>query len=161
MGGVETALILALRIGLRNSIQWPMTLMAVLAALLLAMGVLEQYLAIWKHRSVEGISFLFCGIDALGDLTSIISVIFESQLSVVGLVVYGVELFLWLGVFACGGYYKLVPWVKKQAARGVDVEGQHEQHEIALHDLPSSSSVFRIASGEAELRARHPIVGPS
>ena len=157
MGGIETALILALRIGQRHDVKWPLTLMAVLAALLLALGVLEQYLAIWRHRNVEGISFLFCGIDALGDLTSIISVIFERRLSVVGLVVYGVELTLWIGVFACGGYYKMIPWIKRKATRrsGVAVE---EQHRIALHDLPSSSSVFRTASGEAELRARHPIV---
>jgi len=62
MGGIEAALVFALRIGLERGVDWPVTLMAVLAACLLALGVLEQYLSIWKHKSVEGISFLFCGI---------------------------------------------------------------------------------------------------
>ena len=159
LGGVEAALIFALRVGVQRGTQWPVTLMAVLAALLLALGVMEQYLAIWKNRSVEGISFLFCGIDALGDLTSIISVIFERQVSILGLVIYSVELLLWMGVFACGCYFKLMPWTrrmieKKRLSNAANRRGPAVQHAVALHDIPSSTSVFRMAEGEYELRSR-------
>ena len=44
MGGVEVALIFALRFGLRRGIDWPITLMAVLAAGLLAAGGREALL---------------------------------------------------------------------------------------------------------------------
>lgn len=155
MGGIETALVFALRIAVQRGIHWPLTLMAVLAALFLALGVLEQYLAIWKNRSVQGISFLFCGIDALGDVTSMISVVFEPKLSVLGLVMYGVELVFWMGIFACGFYFKLLPWVVSRLKKIQPAGPASPIHNsIALHDMPSSTSVFRTASGQTELRSR-------
>lgn len=51
-----------------------MVLMAVLSACLLAAGVLTHYWDIYVHRTVRGISFLFVGIDAAGDLFSLVSV---------------------------------------------------------------------------------------
>ncbi|KAF2173935.1 hypothetical protein M409DRAFT_16204 [Zasmidium cellare ATCC 36951] len=156
MAGIEVALVYALRMGVRRHVHWPVTLMAVLAALFLALGVLRHYWDIYVHRTVRGISFLFVGIDALGDLTSIISVVFQPKLDVLGLVIYGTELVLWIGIFACGGYYNLVPWIrKKQRERRAPA---HElgpaQHGIGLHDLPSSTSVFRTPSSDMELRSR-------
>jgi hypothetical protein len=47
--------------------------MAVLSATLLALGVGRHYLDIYQTRTVRGISFIFVGIDALGDLTSLLS----------------------------------------------------------------------------------------
>jgi len=160
-GGIEAALIFALRNGLQNGTTWPLTLMAVLAALFLALGVLEQYLAVYKSRSVRGISFLFCGIDALGDVTSIVSVCFEPQLRVVGLVGYGVELVLWVGIFGAGVWFGMAPWVRKAVAKdqvredgGGDVEGGSAG--VALGEMPSSTSVFRTASNASDLRERRP-----
>ena len=74
MGSVEAALIFGLKIAERRSLTWPATLMAVLAAALLAAGVLRHYWDIWTHRTVRGISFIFVGIDAAGDLFSLISI---------------------------------------------------------------------------------------
>ncbi|EOD44262.1 putative pq loop repeat protein [Neofusicoccum parvum UCRNP2] len=114
MAGVEAALIVALRIGVDRGTRWPLTLMSVLAAVFLAAGVLRHYWDIWVHRTVRGISWLFVGIDAAGDLFSLVSVIFQPELDVLGMVTYGVELVLWMGVFACGGYFNLWPWIKKR-----------------------------------------------
>jgi uncharacterized membrane protein HdeD (DUF308 family) len=72
-GGIETALIFALRIGMLNGTRWPVVLMGVLSAVLLALGVLRHYYDIYIHRTVRGISFLFVGIDAAGDVFSLIS----------------------------------------------------------------------------------------
>lgn len=166
MGGVETGLVLAVRAGQERGIEWPTKLMAALAALFLSLGVLEQYLAIWKNRSVEGISFLFCGIDALGDITSIVSVCFEPSLSILALVMYGVELLLWTGIFACGAYFKIVPWTKRKVVtRRQQVDRQatssDSPHGIRLHQLSSSTSVFRVASSSSGTRSRpQPIQTP-
>jgi len=103
MAGVQAALIIALRTAKDKHIQWPLTLMAVLSAALLAAGVLRHYWDIYVHRTVRGISFLFVGIDAAGDITSLISVLFQPKLDILGLAIYGTELVLWTGVFACGG----------------------------------------------------------
>ncbi|KAF2722318.1 hypothetical protein K431DRAFT_222297 [Polychaeton citri CBS 116435] len=160
MGGIEAGLVFALRAGIRNGVHWPVTLMAVLAALFLALGVLRHYWDIYRHRTVRGISFIFVGIDAMGDLTSLLSLVFEAKLDVLGLVIYATELALWIGVFACGGYYNLAPWVgKKLEARrsdnrssAVNRDDPGDHNAIALRDMPSSTSVFRTTSGELQRR---------
>ena len=43
---------------------------------------------IYRERTVHGISFIFVAIDALGDLTSLISALFEPKLSILGLIIY-------------------------------------------------------------------------
>jgi hypothetical protein len=168
MGGVEAALIIALRIAHSRDIQWPITLMAVLSAVLLAAGVLRHYWDIWIHCTVRGISFIFVGIDAAGDLFSLVSVLFQPKMEVLGLVIYGTELVLWLGVFACGGYFNLVPWIQGKLDRkksdrsntasplphGCGQVGPPAVG-IAMHGLPSSTSVFRTPSAEISIaRAR-------
>lgn len=167
MAGIEVALVFALRIGVRRGVHWPVTLMAVLAALFLALGVLRHYWDIYVHRTVRGISFLFVGIDALGDLTSIISVVFQPQLDILGFVIYSTELVLWIGIFACGGYYNLVPWIKRRmdkrgsgSPEAIDA-AVRAQTGIAMHDLPSSTSVFRTPSSDIDLRSRTAAARPA
>ncbi|KAF2445607.1 hypothetical protein P171DRAFT_484279 [Karstenula rhodostoma CBS 690.94] len=170
MGGIQVALVIVLRIAQDRNIQWPLIFMAVLSATLLAAGVLRHYLDIYIHRTVRGISFLFVGIDAAGDLFSLVSVLFQRELDVLGLVIYGTELILWIGVFACGGYYNFLPWVRSRSKRGKatnNVAGDGglspacsrtsgpvpmpPVESVAMHDMPSSTSVFRTPSGEVEV----------
>jgi hypothetical protein len=164
MAGIEAALVFALQAAKSKAIEWPLTLMAVLSAALLAAGVLTHYWDIYVHRTVRGISFIFVGIDAAGDLFSLISVLFEPSLDIKGMAIYGTELALWLGVFACGGYFNLVPWVQKrirsqraeQERNHVVVEDRDYQG-IALRNLPSSTSVFRTPGSDGvSLRPRPP-----
>lgn len=147
MGGIEAALIVSLRIAKSRHVDWPLTVMAILSAVLLAAGVLRHYYDIWVHRTVRGISFIFVFIDALGDLTSLVSVLFQRRLDVLGLVIYGMELTLWCGVFACGGYYNFRPWMKQKLHRRQSFSSPIGE-QIAMHDLPSSTSVFRTPSCE-------------
>jgi hypothetical protein len=151
MGGVQAALIVALRIAKERQLQWPLTLMAVLSAALLAAGVLRHYWDIYVHRTVRGISFLFVGIDAAGDVFSLVSVLFQPKIDVLGLVIYGTEFVLWTGVFACGGYYNLLPWAKRKLENMDAVRSMHVEEPITLHNLPSSTSVFRTPSAELEM----------
>ncbi len=167
MGGLEAGLVLALQRAREDDVKWPVTFMAVLAAVLLCAGVGRHYWDIWKMRTVRGISFLFVGIDALGDLTSLISVFFQPDLDILGMVVYGSELALWIGVFACGGYYNFRPWLGKKVKRyrGAEGEGSDEAEEarstalqeanVERRSSASSSTVFRTASmqsvGQADL----------
>ncbi|KAK8231899.1 hypothetical protein HDK90DRAFT_511887 [Phyllosticta capitalensis] len=195
MGGTQTAIILLLRHYLsRTTLEhtnpshatahtWPLPLLAALAALLLALGVGRHYVDIWQHRSVRGISFLFVGIDAAGDVFSALSIVFQSEVDVVGLVAYALEFVLWMGVCACGVAFNLRPaWLEGKSSRtrrerdgdgggeGGETEGPdaspsfavasgvHHGHgvadsevstgSIALHRLPSSTSVFRTPSSE-------------
>ena len=181
MGGIQAALIVALQIAKDKHLQWPLTLMAVLSAALLAAGVLRHYWDIYVHRTVRGISFLFVGIDAAGDVFSLASVVFQPKLDILGIIIYGTELVLWIGVFACGGYYNLIPWLKKRVEKRKqgrstsfamphqpptngfnEREGGHGTEPITLHNMPCSTSVFRTPSGELDsVRERGPAAGRS
>lgn len=70
------------------------------------------------------------------------------------MVIYGTELVLWIGVFICGFVFNFLPWAqehskKRDSAVREQVEDQSSRHhqDIALHEMPSSTSVFRTASG--------------
>jgi hypothetical protein len=69
--------------------EWPLTLMAVLSTVLLLAGVLKHYYDIWVHRTVRGISLIFVGIDTAGDIFSLVSVLFQPKLDVLGKIIYG------------------------------------------------------------------------
>lgn len=160
MGGIEAGLVFALRKAKNEHLRWPIILMAVLSACFLCAGVLRHYWDIYKTRTVRGISFVFVAIDAGGDLTSLISVLFQPTLDVLGMVIYASELVLWLGVFACGGYFNLRPWIKEKikgrrtaSLELPEVDHGHEQavstgrdEHASLRSSRSSSTVFRTAA---------------
>ncbi|KAJ5806677.1 uncharacterized protein N7503_004279 [Penicillium pulvis] len=148
-GGIETGLIFALKEAKSHDLRWPLILMAVLSACLLAAGVLRHYWDIYVHRTVRGISFFFVGIDAAGDLFSLVSVLFRPTIDILGIIIYGSELTLWLGIFACGGVFNLLPWLKSRS-KGLETS----QEPISLHPMPSSTSVFRTASGSEVIQRR-------
>jgi hypothetical protein len=125
---------------------------------------------------VRGISFIFIGIDAAGDVFSFVSVcmslsplpsfvaynktVFQPTLDILGLVIYATEFVLWCGVFACGGYYNFMPWVKIQLHRRGREERELSNHEetgtgvsnaVELERISSSRSVFRTPSSVAEV----------
>ncbi|KAF4894528.1 hypotheticall protein [Colletotrichum viniferum] len=168
MAGIQAALVFALRIPKSRGTEWPMVVMAVLSAALLAAGVLRHYWDIYVHRTVRGISFIFVAIDAAGDVFSLASIFFQPSVDILGVIIYATEFVLWCGVFACGGYYNFLPWFRKKmlakevAGRASPAEENSNHADdvsagngIALHDMPSSTSVFRTASGEEPgLRSR-------
>ncbi|KAK2015035.1 hypothetical protein LZ32DRAFT_689932 [Colletotrichum eremochloae] len=169
MAGIQIALVIGLRVIKNRGVEWPMILMAVLSAALLAAGVLRHYWDIYVHRTVRGISFIFVAIDAAGDVFSLASIFFQPKMDILGIAIYATEFTLWCGVFACGGYYNFLPWMRKRllakeggAGGATSVEedmpgpgGPVARNGIALHDLPSSTSVFRTASrDESGLRPR-------
>ena len=152
MGGIECGLVFGLRVARQHHVHWPIILMAVLSACLLCAGVLRHYWDIYKERTVRGISFIFVFIDALGDLTSLISVVFEPKLEVLGMVIYASELVLWSGVMACGGYYNLRPWIeaqlaKRQSARQGGLTVQHAETAAVDIERRDSSSKLRFSNG--------------
>lgn len=187
-GAVEVGIVYAVRIGIRGRTEaeiehyWPVMLMGVLSAILLAAGVGRHYIDIWNERTVRGISFLFVGIDAMGDLTSLISVVFwwkaGRSLDVLGLVVYGTELILWIGVMICGIWYNFRPWIKGKLSKDTTrLDGYSCATDPTSRDIPmqlpqiepraststlsivsaasqASGTVFRTASGHTIIRHR-------
>lgn len=106
LGGIEAGLVFALRVANERGQKWAATLMAVVAAVLLAGGVLRHYVDTWKTRSDAGLSLKFALLDASGDVASLLSVIFQPSLSVLGLVIYGSELVIWIGLIMIVVYFR-------------------------------------------------------
>lgn len=118
IGAIEAGLYFGLREARRKGLQWPLILMAALAALLLAIGVLRYYWEIYKNRSVIGISFMFVLLDAMGDLVSILALLFSRSIDITGMVIYSVELVLWIGIMCLGAHYRLRVWLLGKLKRG-------------------------------------------
>ena len=106
LAGTEIGLVLALRVARERNIEWPSIMMAALAAVLLAGGVLRHYIDMFKTRSDAGISLKFALLDVSGDVASLVSVIFQSTLKIYGLVIYGSELAIWLGLMGIVLYFR-------------------------------------------------------
>lgn len=160
-GAVEVGAVYAIRVGTHGKTQheieyyWPVVLMGVLSALLLAAGVGRHYIDIWQERTVRGISFLFVGIDALGDLTSLVSVVFwwkaGRSLDILGLVVYGSELVLWIGVMLCGLWYNFRPWLRTK------LEQPTQAPEVQAHTTRTTIEVARADDTEEDRRSSNSI----
>ncbi|KAL6361118.1 hypothetical protein LRP88_04580 [Fusarium phalaenopsidis] len=120
IGGVEAGLYFALRCAWERDIEWPMTLMAVLAAVLLGCGVLRYYWEIYQSRSVKGISFLFVFIDAGGDVASILALAFAPRIDILGIVIYSVEAVLWAGIGILGIHFRFRGWLLDKMGRKSD-----------------------------------------
>jgi hypothetical protein len=151
MGGIETGLIIGVKRTRENDVEWPSIAMALASAALLATGVLRHYIDIYLHRTVRGISFIFVGIDALGDVFSLVSVVFQPMLDVLGMVIYATELVLGIGMFICGAYYNLTPWLEERRGKSAGERTRERKvapvsvavaSVVALHDLPSSTPVL-------------------
>lgn len=56
-----------------------------------------------------------------------------------------------MGIFICGGVFNLRPWIKERSEQ----RDGNLQEPVSLHPMPSSTSVFRTASG-SEVMGRRP-----
>ncbi|KAE8360469.1 PQ loop repeat-domain-containing protein [Aspergillus caelatus] len=117
LGGAETGLVFALRVAFRRGHKWPSTLMAILSAVLLAAGVLQHYVDMFRTRSDAGLSLKFALLDASGDVASILSVIFQPSLDILGLVIYGTEFAIWLGLMIILLYFRAAQRRKRRVIR--------------------------------------------
>lgn len=90
--------------------------------------------------------------------------VFQPKLDILGMVIYATEFVLWCGVFACGGYFNLRPWIKQKlrarregqgSSEGPTVEGGESgvSNDVSLHQVPSSTSVFRTPSSVVASRS--------
>lgn len=85
-------------------------------------------------------------------------IVFQPELDILGMVIYATEFVLWCGVFGCGGYFNLIPWVRQKmsirAQKKLDERRNETQscqqemgaegvsNDVELRQIPSSTSVF-------------------
>lgn len=104
-----------------------------------------------------------CRSSIWSDLSPLTFVVFQSSLDILGMVIYATEFVLWCGVFACGGYFNLLPSAQqklKARKRKREVElsvaghvtDSSQTNDMELERVPSSTSVFRTPSSMSRTR---------
>ncbi|KAI4101967.1 MAG: hypothetical protein L6R37_004683 [Teloschistes peruensis] len=107
-GSTQVLLILTLRGPYERGVEWPMTLVGVISAILLASGLIPPYFEIAKrHGRVVGINFVFLGMDWLGAFFSLMALVAQQTFDYLGGVQYLVCLLLELGIFASHTFFLL------------------------------------------------------
>ncbi len=84
-GGVEILLILTLRPLYDRGVAWPVMIVGITAAVLLAAGLLPPYFELWKRKGrVVGINFGFLTVDWLGAFFSLMGVVAQETFDPLG-----------------------------------------------------------------------------
>ncbi|KAH6630283.1 hypothetical protein B0J18DRAFT_96092 [Chaetomium sp. MPI-SDFR-AT-0129] len=87
--GLEAALILTLRPIYEDGSETPMIVVGIIAAVLLAAGLLPPYGELWKRRGrVIGINWIFLSMDWLGAFFSLMALVAQNSFDVLGGVLY-------------------------------------------------------------------------
>ena len=107
-GGVEAILILTLRPLYDRQVAWPIMIVGIIAAILLAAGLLPPYFELWKRSGrVVGINFLFLTIDWLGAFFSLMGVVAQNTFDALGGCLFIVCIFIEGGIFVSHGIWLL------------------------------------------------------
>lgn len=106
IGGAQAVLIVTLRPPYERGVSWPITLIGVLAALMLALGLIPPYFELARRKGrVVGINLLFLFTDWLGAFLSLMSLVAQQSFDVLGGVQYSVCAALEVGIFLSHGIW--------------------------------------------------------
>lgn len=98
---LEVGFIIPLKKAYEKGIMWPSLIFGIIAAILLAIGLLPPYFELAKRQGrVVGINFVFLTLDFSGAFFSVLSVAFAKEVDILGIIIYCVVGFLELGIFA-------------------------------------------------------------
>lgn len=127
--GIELAVTLPLRPVYDRGTTWPNLIPGIIAAVLLAVGLLPPYPELWKAKGqVVGINFVFLFLDSSGAVFNIISVCMQNgSLDILGIVLYCIVLALELGIFTSH-----IVWMIRVKYFGLEPV-QSDKEEISMH----------------------------
>lgn len=152
MAGIEAGCIIPFEPLYDRGITWPNLLVGIIAAVLLAVGLLPPYFELWKRGGqVVGINFIFLTIDTLGALFSIFSLVAQGgKLDILGCVLYIVVAVLELGIFASHAIWLLRTRKERKEQREAQkraeekLEGLEHDQEHAQDDVKDSVVVEEV-----------------
>ncbi|KAI0450548.1 PQ loop repeat-domain-containing protein [Xylaria acuta] len=134
--GVEAALIVTLCPVYKAGNETPVIVIGVVAAILLAAGLLPPYREAWKRRGrIIGINFVFLTMDSLGAFFSLLSLVAQHTFDILGGVMYIICILLEIGIFASHLIWLFRTRLIRNAATrdGMtfdDVMAEHEQRAL-------------------------------
>ncbi|PYH95325.1 PQ loop repeat protein [Aspergillus ellipticus CBS 707.79] len=138
-GGIETLLVLTLRISYNKGVTWPDIVVGVVAAILLASGLIPPYFELWKRDGrVIGFNWVFLSIDTLGGLFSLFALAAQGSFDILGGIMYILVVVLEIGIYLSHIIwrirYRAVLREAKSSGKSVDeVLGEQEQDGPGVH----------------------------
>ncbi|KAF7118788.1 hypothetical protein CNMCM5793_008413 [Aspergillus hiratsukae] len=136
-GGLEALLILTLRrlivaqIPYNKGVTWPDLVVGVVAAVLLASGLLPPYFELWKRDGrVIGFNWTFLAIDTLGGLFSLFALAAQGTFDILGGVMYIIVIILEAGIYVSHIVWRIrYRKLRKEAkAAGVSIDEMLSMH---------------------------------
>lgn len=98
-GALEGVLIPIIRRKNDQGITWPALIFGILASVLLALGLIPPYFELWKRKGrVVGIDLGFLVLDLSGAVFSLLSLIFQEELDILGMVIYTIVACMEIGI---------------------------------------------------------------
>jgi uncharacterized protein with PQ loop repeat len=145
LAGLEAAGIELLKLGRRNHVEWPVTLVGVLSAVLINIGLIPQYYEIYKRRAVVGVSYFFLSVDTAGAVFSFIAVALADEWDILAAVSYGLLAVEELVIFVLGFAF----WLRDRRRRR---EHQGDQEEAEIEEVGSFASPTQDRNYQAEFK---------
>ncbi|KAK4117444.1 hypothetical protein N656DRAFT_804157 [Canariomyces notabilis] len=139
---VEAALILTLKPIYEAGNEAPILVVGIVAAVLLAAGLLPPYGEIWKRRGrVIGINWIFLSMDWLGAFFSLMALVAQETFDILGGVLYIVCCVLEIGIFLShlvwlARTYKIRKIAAAHGKTFDDLAGEYEQSGIPVQVRP-------------------------
>ncbi|KAI5124278.1 hypothetical protein M0805_005125 [Coniferiporia weirii] len=166
LGGFEAGMIFAIRPAVDNGNKRPIQFFGIMTSILLAAGLLPQFLEIYRLGEVRGISLLFMFIDTMGGVFSLLSLVFASKFDILAGVAYSLVIVLDSVVIILAIILNPRAERKRKRLSEVDAElasqpvdtnssGEHitERHNVAPGGSRASST--RPSQGEGESDSIH------
>ncbi|KAL8743289.1 MAG: hypothetical protein Q9190_004349 [Brigantiaea leucoxantha] len=121
--GLQALLILTLRGPYRHGVSYPIITVGIIAAILLAAGLIPPYFELWKRSGrVVGINFVFLSIDFLGAFFSLMALVAQREFDALGGVLYIVCLVLEAGIFASQAVFLVRSRKLRRSAKEMGVD---------------------------------------
>ncbi|KAI2142584.1 hypothetical protein LOZ28_002120 [Ophidiomyces ophidiicola] len=135
LGGSEALFILTLRIPYKKGVTWPALLFGIMATILLVLD------------------WVFLTMDALGALFSLLALVAEGSIDILGCVLYCVVLFLEIGIFGSHIVWRLLHrgLLKEAKAANLTVDEVLEAKGVSTpSSIPDPESRFELSSSKAQ-----------
>ncbi|KAK8155205.1 hypothetical protein BKA80DRAFT_313244 [Phyllosticta citrichinensis] len=147
-GGIEAGLIIGLRAVYLRGNETPLTVIGIVAAVLLAVGLLPILWGQWGRRGrAKNLNFLFLSVDFMGAVFSLMSLVAQRRFDILGGILYIVCMIIEIFIFAYHGLWLYRSRSDRAAAKRVGlaydefIDSQKEaKHYVSMSTASSTAT---------------------